>query len=730
MEKFMTTLTRFLKVASLLAISFITLSLASAESSGFQYRGQLLDAEGNPLHGYYDIKATLWSSPIVRNGEIRPGEREYINIFADSYLGYMEDQRLLTSDLGVFDIKIGRFAMLPWINPPRQIFLQLDVKPSGTEYVNWEPIDVRPETPQVDRFGFFSSDISHAISFVRDFGNYNGVLLDDAGRPLEGKWTARFSLWKSANIDEDFDFLGDGTMNTNASNYTGYSSEVMFRTRSNGEFSIPLGQFTPVEEELLNEDLFLQIEVKGQDEIIARYEVIDPDDDRETNIDRFWADLEGGLVKVRTDQDGVINQLGTDGKWLVNMIPGGTSSSTFQLGAGNEDEFRSMEIRANQGDDPMGILRYNGYKNIWEISNDGSNFEAINSMADIIGTENDTFTIGLNDLHDGPLSLIFGESIGASLTYDQERDIFRLNRALDFSHRELLNAVFENRASHPKDPVAGQQYFNTTEKEMYFFDGSLWQRMGPQRGIFGWTGGGGGGSTTVINNPVVDPSGTSYDTFTFDDDNTGAGADVQLVANQGTDPDGILKYNSTLDRWEVSSDGGITFDPILSGGASVDRSKVFEPYAGSSVFNKDGTANKGKLELLRDDTTRRNYYNWTTKQAAIQDIDIVIEWTVPENFDSFDATSPVELHYATATTLLAENQLDVTMLDTAGAAVTLSGGTDLVSAVANTWLTQTNTIGGAPTFTPGGTVTILIKLQATSAGAANLGRIILKYDVN
>ncbi|NCP67278.1 hypothetical protein GW756_02545 [bacterium] len=45
-------------------------------------------------------------------------------------------------------------------------------------------------------------------------------------------------------------------------------------------------------------------------------------------------------------------------------------------------------------------------------------------------------------------------------------------------------------------------------------------------------------------------------TFTLDADNTAAGANVSIVAEQGTDNNGEIRYNATDNVWEVSNDGG------------------------------------------------------------------------------------------------------------------------------------------------------------------------------
>jgi len=54
--------------------------------------------------------------------------------------------------------------------------------------------------------------------------------------------------------------------------------------------------------------------------------------------------------------------------------------------------------------------------------------------------------------------------------------------------------------------------------------------------------------------------------FILDSDNTGAGADIDIIANQGADADGIIRYNSTLNRWEYANDG-VTFVAFGAGSA-------------------------------------------------------------------------------------------------------------------------------------------------------------------
>ena len=45
---------------------------------------------------------------------------------------------------------------------------------------------------------------------------------------------------------------------------------------------------------------------------------------------------------------------------------------------------------------------------------------------------------------------------------------------LNLNQNELQNAVIQNLASAPSNPVAGQEYFNTTDNKKYIYDGSAW----------------------------------------------------------------------------------------------------------------------------------------------------------------------------------------------------------------------------------------------------------------
>jgi hypothetical protein len=45
---------------------------------------------------------------------------------------------------------------------------------------------------------------------------------------------------------------------------------------------------------------------------------------------------------------------------------------------------------------------------------------------------------------------------------------------VDFGKNQIINVVLENAAAHPAAPKAGSFYYNTTEKVIYYYDGTVW----------------------------------------------------------------------------------------------------------------------------------------------------------------------------------------------------------------------------------------------------------------
>ncbi len=151
------------------------------------------------------------------------------------------------------------------------------------------------------------------------------------------------------------------------------------------------------------------------------------------------------------------------------------------------------------------------------------------------------------------------------------------------------------------------------------------------------------------------------------------------------------------------------------------------PEYDGATYAADGSANVGQMVLAYDSTNKENYYQWSSTNAALQDYDIVIRFRVPENFKRWKVT-PIQFRYRTNAASTNDNKLTMTMLDTAGNAVSLTGAADL----ANTSWTTASITGpeASGVFTPGSYATLLVKTFArtTNTGQAHAGYINLNWS--
>lgn len=104
--------------------------------------------------------------------------------------------------------------------------------------------------------------------------------------------------------------------------------------------------------------------------------------------------------------------------------------------------------------------------------------------------------------------------------------------------------------------------------------------------------------------------------LTFDSDNTGLGADVRIVANQGSDPAGEIRYNATTNQWEVSNDGG-DFESIKGGGS------VLAPYVESVVGPKIQPNTSGSFIILGGNFDYNSVVEIPGWQGTIDSVDYV-----------------------------------------------------------------------------------------------------------
>lgn len=152
--------------------------------------------------------------------------------------------------------------------------------------------------------------------------------------------------------------------------------------------------------------------------------------------------------------------------------------------------------------------------------------------------------------------------------------------------------------------------------------------------------------------------------------------------------------------------------------------KVFSPQFPNAALQGDATNNIGRMFLDHDSTTKRNFYHWTSTNTTLQDHDVIMRITLPQQFNGWDS-SPFSMQYRSTSANATDNALDIQVFDTNGSPVTLSGTS---TGLANTsWSTASLTWGGTPTWTPGEQFTIVFRLYAKNNYQMHLGDFTIQY---
>ena len=138
--------------------------------------------------------------------------------------------------------------------------------------------------------------------------------------------------------------------------------------------------------------------------------------------------------------------------------------------------------------------------------------------------------------------------------------------------------------------------------------------------------------------------------------------------------------------------------------------QTFFPEYDNVSYQADATNNVGRMYIDSDNTNKKNFYVWTSTSNSLQDYDIILHIPLSPDFKKWAEDNTIKLRYRSTSSDTANNKLDVSVFDTNGSPVTLSGSsTDLAN---TSWTNTIIEFSGSPTWTPGQDFVIKLKVYA------------------
>jgi hypothetical protein len=184
---------------------------------------------------------------------------------------------------------------------------------------------------------------------------------------------------------------------------------------------------------------------------------------------------------------------------------------------------------------------------------------------------------------------------------------------------------------------------------------------------------------------------------------------------------GTVRVGTATDGVDISGANGV----LLNGAARRTTSINLMPeYANSVLDAGSGSNNTGSMTAKLDLTTRRNYYKWTTTQGTAQSYDVVVQVPIPSDFSAWATTTPISVD--TYTSNISTGPITIEARDTAGTVVTGINFASITPTAATAWQTRSaGTISG--TYTPGGYMTLRIRMVSPTSGDVRISNIKMDY---
>lgn len=182
-------------------------------------------------------------------------------------------------------------------------------------------------------------------------------------------------------------------------------------------------------------------------------------------------------------------------------------------------------------------------------------------------------------------------------------------------------------------------------------------------------------------------------------------------------------YYSAGDLEQAIDDIDEQLFSIVAG--STNLKKIIPSLYDGVSYKADGTNNIGRLFIDSDIVNGRNFYIWKSTPNSLQDYDVVVQVPLPTNFSGWNGATPWDFTYRSTTGNSTDNKADIYIYDSTGSAVTLTGTS---TGLANTvWSSTSIGYSGTPTFTPGTTFMIVIRMHSRNNNEMHIGEISLNF---
>lgn len=320
------------------------------------------------------------------------------------------------------------------------------------------------------------------------------------------------------------------------------------------------------------------------------------------------------------------------------------------------------------------------------------------------GTNSGNFTIDFNNTETSEISLTFGDSIGKSLSYSIPESLFNFDDDVriqgDLTVTGVINGIDISTLVSPEIPAlkvsSGAGLNVNVAVGSYRINGDITNFPGQ-------------------GNVVLNDDTTNYLFF---------GSGGLTISTIGLPSDESAIPLATV----VTSGGSITSVADRRVLQNDDRERSVSEHFSAAfehvVFQGDAGDNVGQMSEQHDSINLKNYYQWTSTVGTLQDYDIIVRVPLSEDFVGW-IDNPLHVQYRATTVDNANAKLDITVFDTNGNPVILSGAT--TNLTGTSWATSQIEFLGSPTWTPATKFLIKFKVSAKENFQIHLGGFLLKF---